>query len=112
MYSYSIFYYLATCGPKGHVSGSIYFSVFNHIPSPTTCESYWGSISAKKDDKRENKRKRKNKTKQNRQFDLFGANGGSRPSMDGLTSTDGLAFPTKMKTFWVIKYLNIYSTNK
>ena len=25
---------------------------------------------------------------------------------------DGLAFPTKMKTFWVIKYLNIYSTNK
>ena len=37
---------------------------------------------------------------------LFGANGGSRPSMDGL------AFPTKMKTFWVIKYLNIYSTNK
>ena len=35
--------------------------------------------------------------------DLFGANGGSRPSM---------ASPTKMKTFWVIKYLNIYSTNK
>ena len=29
-----------------------------------------------------------------------------------LTSTDGLASPTKMKTFWVIKYLNIYSTNK
>ena len=31
------------------------------------------------------------------------------------TSTDfadGLAFPTKMKTFWVIKYLSIYSTNK
>ena len=23
-----------------------------------------------------------------------------------------LAFHTKMKTFWVIKYLNIYSTNK
>ena len=37
---------------------------------------------------------------------LFKANGGSRPSMDGLAS------PTKMKTFWVIKYLNIYSTNK
>ena len=37
---------------------------------------------------------------------LFGANGGSRPSMDGL------AYPTKMKTFWIIKYLNIYSTNK
>ena len=34
------------------------------------------------------------------------ANGG--PSTD---SADGLAFPTKMKTFWVIKYLNIYSTN-
>ena len=29
-----------------------------------------------------------------------------------LASTDGLASPTKMKTFWVIKYLNIYSTNK
>ena len=29
-----------------------------------------------------------------------------------LTSTDGLASLTKMKTFWVIKYLNIYSTNK
>ena len=37
---------------------------------------------------------------------LFGANGGSRPSMDGLAS------PTKMKTFWAIKYLSIYSTNK
>ena len=44
--------------------------------------------------------------------DVFGANGGPRPSMDGLASTDGLASPTKMKTFWVIKYLNIYSTNK
>ena len=40
---------------------------------------------------------------------LFGANQGPRPSTD---SPDGLAFPTKMKTFWVIKYLNIYSTNK
>ena len=30
----------------------------------------------------------------------------SGPTADGLTS------PTKMKTFWVIKYLNIYSTNK
>ena len=39
-------------------------------------------------------------------WQLFGANGGFRPSMDGL------AFPTKIKTFWVIKYLNIYSTNK
>ena len=29
-----------------------------------------------------------------------------------LASTDGLASPTKMKTFRVIKYLNIYSTNK
>ena len=37
---------------------------------------------------------------------LFGANRGPRPSADGLAS------PTKMKTFWVIKYLNIYSTNK
>ena len=27
-------------------------------------------------------------------------------------SADGLAFPTKTKTFWVIKYLNIYPTNK
>ena len=27
-------------------------------------------------------------------------------------SVDGLASPTEMKTFWVIKYLNIYSTNK
>ena len=27
-------------------------------------------------------------------------------------SADGLAFPNKMKTVWVIKYLNIYSTNK
>ena len=26
-------------------------------------------------------------------------------------SADGLAFLTEMKTFWVIKYLNIYSTN-
>ena len=37
---------------------------------------------------------------------LFGANRGPRPSADGLASS------TKMKTFWVIKYLNIYSTNK
>ena len=47
---------------------------------------------------------------------LFGANRGPRPSVDGLVSMDGLgdglAFPNKMKTFWVIKYLNIYSTNK
>ena len=27
-------------------------------------------------------------------------------------SANGLAFPTKVKTFWVIKYLNIYSANK
>ena len=27
-------------------------------------------------------------------------------------SADGLASPTKMKTFWAIKYLNIYSTIK
>ena len=27
-------------------------------------------------------------------------------------AADGLASLTKMKTFWVIKYLNIYSTNK
>ena len=27
-------------------------------------------------------------------------------------SADGLAFLTKMKTFWVIKYLIIYSTKK
>ena len=32
---------------------------------------------------------------------MFGANGGSRPFMDDLAS------PTKMKTFWLIKYLNI-----
>ena len=38
--------------------------------------------------------------------DLFGANRGPRPSVDGLASL------TKMKTFWVIKYLNTYSTNK
>ena len=31
---------------------------------------------------------------------------------NGGPSADGLASPTKMKTFWVIKYLNIYSTNK
>ena len=37
---------------------------------------------------------------------LFGANRGPRPSADGLAS------PINMKTFWVIKYLNIYSTNK
>ena len=41
-----------------------------------------------------------------REYGLFGANRGPRPSADGLAS------PTKMKTFWVIKYLNIYSTNK
>ena len=40
---------------------------------------------------------------------LFGANRGPRPSTD---SADGLASLTKMKAFWVIKYLNIYSTNK
>ena len=34
------------------------------------------------------------------------------PTVVGLASTVGLASPTKMKTFWVIKYLNIYSTNK
>ena len=39
-------------------------------------------------------------------YDVFGANRGPRPSADGLAS------PTKIKTFWVIKYLNIYSTNK
>ena len=48
--------------------------------------------------------------------DVFGANRGPRPSADGLVSVDslgnGLAFSNKMKTFWVIKYLNIYSTNK
>ena len=67
---------------------------------------------------------------------MFGANWRPRPTGDGptstvgpgqlstltstvgsgqlwtLTSTDGLASPTKMKTFWVIKYLNVYSTNK
>ena len=43
---------------------------------------------------------------------LFRANRGPRPSVDDLVSVDGLAFLTKMKTFWVIKYLNIYSTNK
>ena len=47
----------------------------------------------------------------------FGANGGSRPSTDGPPAISrhprmALASPTKMKTFWVIKYLNIYSTNK
>ena len=41
--------------------------------------------------------------------DLFGANRGPRPSV---VSVDGLPPPTKMKTFWEIKYLNIYSTNK
>ena len=30
---------------------------------------------------------------------LFGAIGGPRPSVDGLVSVDGLAFPTKTKTF-------------
>ena len=39
-------------------------------------------------------------------FHLFGANRGPRPPADGLASL------TKMKTFWVVKYLNIYSTNK
>ena len=34
-----------------------------------------------------------------------------RPGCSGPTA-DGLASPTKMKTFWVIKYSNIYSTNK
>ena len=37
------------------------------------------------------------------------------PSTDGMCSgptADGLVFPNKMKTFWVIKYLNIYSINK
>ena len=29
-----------------------------------------------------------------------------------LVSVDGLAFSTKTKPFWVIKYLNIYPTNK
>ena len=62
-----------------------------------------------------------------RRWDLFGTNRGPRPSVDGLVSVDGLgmaghtrisrmAWPPslnyKMKTFWVIKYLNIYSTNK
>ena len=37
---------------------------------------------------------------------VFGAIGGPRPS------ADGPAFPTKTKTFCVIKYLNIYPTNK
>ena len=37
---------------------------------------------------------------------VFGANRGPR------SSADGLAFSTKMKTFWVIKYLNVHSTNK
>ena len=27
-------------------------------------------------------------------------------------TADGLAFPTKMKPFWVIKYLNILLTNE
>ena len=31
---------------------------------------------------------------------------------DGVGSVRGLASLTKMKTFWVIKYLNIYSTDK
>ena len=35
---------------------------------------------------------------------MFGANRGPRPSADGLVSVDDLAFPTKMKSFWVIKY--------
>ena len=39
-------------------------------------------------------------------MDVFGANRGPRPSADGLVT------PTKMKIFWVIKYSNIYSTNK
>ena len=56
---------------------------------------------------------------------VFRANRGPRPSTDGLVSVDGLGnggpstdsadglvSPNKMKTFWVIKYLNIYSTNK
>ena len=43
---------------------------------------------------------------------LFRANRGARPSVDGLVSVDGLAFLTKIKTFWVIKYLIICSTNK
>ena len=34
--------------------------------------------------------------------------GNSGPSTE---SANGLAFPTKAKTFWVIKYLNIYPTN-
>ena len=38
---------------------------------------------------------------------LFGANRGPRPFADGLVSVDGLASLTKMKTIWVIKYLNI-----
>ena len=46
---------------------------------------------------------------------VFGANCG--PGIRGWPgyggpSADGLASPTKMKTFWVVKYLNIYSTNK
>ena len=55
---------------------------------------------------------------------MFRANRGPRPSVDGLVSVDGLAmaghprspdglaFLTKTKAFWVIKYLIIYSTNK
>ena len=66
---------------------------------------------------------------------LFRANRGPRPSTDGppaisrhprmtraingschfstsTDSADGLVFPTKMKTFRVIKYLNIYFTDK
>ena len=31
---------------------------------------------------------------------------------NGGPSADSLASPTKMKTFWIIKYLNIYSTNQ
>ena len=49
-------------------------------------------------------------------IDLFGANRGwpgirGWPGYGG-PSADGLVSLTKMKTFWVIKYLNIYSINK
>ena len=94
MYSYSIFYYLATCGPKGHVRGSIHFSVFNHIPSPTTGESSWGSISVKKGDKRKNKRKRKIQTKQavrspSAPYSSNSSEADSNPSLTAILSVSG-----------------------
>ena len=59
-----IFYYLATSGPKGHGSGSIHFSAFNHAyPAPDYIQVILGHpalllpVSAKKSGERENRKK-------------------------------------------------------